>query len=619
MSFFGNLNGGGIKGPDVVINGDGGSLLPTGQSGMRFSSAQINKQDSLLSGINAYDYGQGSVSDDIAYQVTSHKIQKIVPQFRLPSAQTTSPDDITLCHSVSDGDLAFTIRLVHDMQSRMKNYNYFEKQKITRAVDPIINLSTVNYILRGLQTNMDRNDDNWSSFLQATGWPVDKSSYEREAFYGGPYQHRNVSMFIQDYIRPLGVVIGSDMQGGQHQGGGTVDFPVDYVVTILVDGLCDNMLNLWRRTDIKAGCDLLLALVGYNINASTYDPADIAGRTFKKKQPREVGPINHQVNDRDGINSDTYCYPTAKARYTLNHWGQGMMAQDFHDDRKVDLLFELVPTTSDEIDEGVFLGDDRRNRGLWHVARSQVYIRGLGPSQRHDMQTFRNDMANLRGGGLVQSTIAPVWKSATRCVGRKGHPHVTAVHHDEPEDTTTPYSFHASGAGPHASGAGPPPPPGGPPHAMLVGGSHKKGGTEAAIKMQPGYIPVQAQPIVSTARRNTPAQNDAMETGSTSTAKRRLSTTVVNSDKNADADHNAALQINTPVQADKVRKVSGADAMDVEQGVDVKSPTNSIRVATVAPKVYARSLAVGEDVSSGKTVTVARVPSRKRADDAPLV
>ena len=51
-----------------------------------------------------------------------------------------------------------------------------------------------------------------------------------------------------DYTRPLGVVIGSDRQGGQHQGrvgGRGVDVPVDYTVTILVDGLCHNMLNLW--------------------------------------------------------------------------------------------------------------------------------------------------------------------------------------------------------------------------------------------------------------------------------------------------------------------------------------------------------------------------------------
>ena len=84
-----------------------------------------------------------------------------------------------------------------------------------------------------------------------------------ENFQTGKYQHRNVSIFIQDFIRPRGVVIGSELQGGQYQGsgGGGVDFPVDFVVTILVNGLCDNMLNLWKRTEIRAGHDLFFCTV----------------------------------------------------------------------------------------------------------------------------------------------------------------------------------------------------------------------------------------------------------------------------------------------------------------------------------------------------------------------
>jgi len=59
MSFFGGLNNGGIRGPEVAINQAGGSLLPNSGSGLRFSSAQINQQSSLLSGIAPYSYGQG--------------------------------------------------------------------------------------------------------------------------------------------------------------------------------------------------------------------------------------------------------------------------------------------------------------------------------------------------------------------------------------------------------------------------------------------------------------------------------------------------------------------------------------------------------------------------------
>ena len=207
MSFFGELKGGGIRPPDVQINQDGGNLLPTA-SGVRFSGAQINKTNNLLSNIDAYSYGQQSVSDDMAYGVNPHRISKVIPSFKLPGASTSPMDDFTLSHGVSKNDLCFTIRMTSGLESRIKGYSWFVKQGISRAVDPIINLATLNYIIRGLQTNNGANDVNWENFLQSTGWPMDQPGYGRETFYGGKFQHRNVSMFIQDYIRPLGVVIG---------------------------------------------------------------------------------------------------------------------------------------------------------------------------------------------------------------------------------------------------------------------------------------------------------------------------------------------------------------------------------------------------------------------------
>ena len=426
MSLFSGVKNGNIKGPDVVINGDGGSLLPTASSGIRFSSAQINQNPSLLSGIKPYSYGAGSTSDDITYGVTPHKIQKIVPTFSIPSASRDVADDmITMSHSVDDGDIAFTIRMVHDKNSYIKHWNYFSKQNITRAVDPIINICTVNYILRGLQSPMGDNEPTWNSFLQCTGWPVEDETFTLKDFRCGKYQHRNVSMFIQDYIRPLGIVIGSENQGGQHQGGGAVDFPVDFVVTILVDGLCDNMLNIWKRTEIRAGDDLFLALCGTRFDKSDsrhkneeqpLHPIDSHG-SAKGCSDITPGLLKYQFNDDkstgDGrIEHNRFCKPGPDTNYVLNHWAKAQQKARFS--HPPGLLFELVPTTSSEINEGYFLGDDRRNRGLWHIARSQVHIRGCPLAQSENNQTFRQDTANLKSGSLVQSTIAPVWKSATR-------------------------------------------------------------------------------------------------------------------------------------------------------------------------------------------------------------
>ena len=583
MSFFGNLQGGGIKGPDVVINGDGGSLLPSSSSGIRFSSAHINQQNQLLSGVTAYDYGQGSVSDDIAYQVTPHKIQKIVPQFRIPSSRSDQPaHDILLSHAVSDGDLAFTIRIVHDRASRLENYAYFEKQNITRAVDPIINLATVNYILRGLQTDMNQNDENWHAFVQATGWPVEKETYKMKDFKGGDYQHRNISLFIQDYIRPLGVVIGSDNQGGQHQGSnGAVDFPVDHVVTILVDGLCDNMMNLWRRTEIRAGCDLLLALAGVQMKDDKYTPKAF-GATSYHEVDRTKGALSYQVFSNGGIDPRTYALPQENTEYVLNHWAPNQLRQFFA--KEPNLLFELVPTTSVEIDESYFLGDDGRNRGLWHIARSQTYIRASEQAQMRGKQSFRDDSVNLRGGALLQVTVAPTWKHAIS--------QPVKLHHVRPV-------VHA-GKFPVKSSIAVDPSP-----SSLVGG----------LSVGSSVYPVDSPLYLNAAIAR---REPATDTGNTSTGSAVKRNAAGGSDATTGSDitmmsENAPKRAATNAARAK-KSVMDTDA-DVSHNVDMQTDAgvgvDHADVDANASRLYARSVVPG-----AKSVSVARIAAKKSAADA---
>ena len=425
MSLFGGLQGAVNLRPDVVINGHGGNLLPNSSSGIRFSDARINQQQNLLQGVKPYNYGPGSVSDDIAQQVTPHKVQKIIPKLSFPSTDaTTDNKNIVLSHSVDDGDLAFAIRILHNQDIHMKNYQFYKKNNITRAVDTIVNLATVNYLLRGLQTDIPTQRAYWEQFLSSTGWPSQTDTMRLDDFKSGKYQHRNISMFIQDYIRPIGVVIGSDHQGGQHQGDpGACDFPVDFVATLLVDGLCDNLMNLWRGSDINAGDDLLLVLVGNNLATGTKDTFDFIGdepnanfgyTTLNSQPPlSEAGPLKHQVNTTYGINPKKYyglhnesCY-----EYVLNHWKKEQQTVSFGRQGQ-GLVFELVPTTSSEIDMREFLENSRKNRGLWHIGRSQVQIRGRPTGT--NIFGHRNDNANLQAGALIQATIAPMWKAATK-------------------------------------------------------------------------------------------------------------------------------------------------------------------------------------------------------------
>jgi hypothetical protein len=418
-----------VREPDVVINGNGGSLLPQSAADMRFSSSVVNQyratpHDKIL----GHAFHRPSVSDDISHQIVAHKIQKVVPPFSLPSTSTTKSDNMVLYHAVDSGDLAFVLRRRLEVDVRAVRNNFYAKQdRAERAPHgSIINLATVNYILRGLQTVMGDNTVNWESFLRDTGWPVDTPTFKLADFQQGRTQHRNLSMFVQDYIRPLGVVIGSDKQGGQHQGGlDAVDAPVDFVVTILVDGMCDSMLNLWRRTDIRAGDDLLLVLCGYAMSPHEIKTTGAHPQTITVNR----GPMENQfsVNGEGlGVDAKRFSPPELHTPYVLNHWAKAVVHTMFTS--APNILYELVPTTSSEIDEGYFLGDDRRNRGLWHIARSQIQTRGASSYSTLRPQTFRNDNANLEAGVLlVQSTVAPVWKSAV-AAHRKDTSKQTTVH-----------------------------------------------------------------------------------------------------------------------------------------------------------------------------------------------
>ena len=376
-----------------------------------------------------------------------------------------------------------------------------------------------------------------------------------------------------------------------------MDFPVDYVVTILVDGLCDSLCNLWKRCDVRAGADLMLALVGTNLVDSEYVVTDANDKKTGTVARKQGESLRFQVNREYGIGDETYKRPVVSGKYQLNTWQQGLITQKFRNDGNVKLLFELVPTTSDEISEIEFLSDDSKNRGLWQIARSQVFVRGMGAAQTVDSQTFRNDSANLRGG-LLQATIAPVWKGATRSRARGA---VSNIH----AGPTTPCDVHHEGA----AGVKPP-------ASSVGGGAGVRGG--GSVRGAPG-------------RRTTPGGGGGdgvrgkevskesmtesidpdMTMSNVPTAKRKM--TVMS----MAATNVPSLSVDS-MPVEKLRKVTAVLETESAESVPMKTITlGSAAAAAAAPRAYARSVAVGDDVSTnGKTVAVARVASRKRADDA---
>lgn len=91
----------------------------------------------------------------------------------------------SLSHQVDDGDVAFVIRAMFSPFALVSERKKFNKQGILWAVDPIVNLATVNYILHGLQRyGFDKDDHKgWNTLWMALG--IDHHFAGENAFPGG--------------------------------------------------------------------------------------------------------------------------------------------------------------------------------------------------------------------------------------------------------------------------------------------------------------------------------------------------------------------------------------------------------------------------------------------------
>ena len=89
--------------------------------------------------------------------------RKILAEVRNPTTCfRICQSDPSLLVQVDDGDIAFVIRAMfspYELVAEKKKYN---RQGILYAIDPVVNLATVNYILHGLQRyGFDKNDHKW--------------------------------------------------------------------------------------------------------------------------------------------------------------------------------------------------------------------------------------------------------------------------------------------------------------------------------------------------------------------------------------------------------------------------------------------------------------------------
>jgi len=387
MSFFGDLTSGGIRMPEAIF--DQSSMLPpmnTAGYGGGFDGTpdgRINQGSSLFSDMEPYAYGKGDrLSTQTAYLANPHNIQKIVPQLRLPDCINSAEHcHFTLPHSVTDGDVAFVIRFASSgvRSELMNNSATYFKQGAGRAVDYICNISTINYIMRGLFTEERYLNPAWKHFAAALGFDTEYKSIQ--ASYAALQKMRNedyadidnkkqllrksfrslAEQLVRDHFRPLGVVIGSEKQGGQHEvGQKTVTWPVAYIVTISIDGRNENLCNYWRHLDVSSGSDL-----GFFVQ-------------MKKK--------------------DTYALNYTK-QVTQKHFTNSLKEDRGGETSQIMSEFpQLCPGTADALD-----GEDVEMSGHWHFCMSQAMHHKATTKQMF------NDVTTLHVGALMLSTISVVW------------------------------------------------------------------------------------------------------------------------------------------------------------------------------------------------------------------
>lgn len=401
----------GVRGaqfPDVVMNS--GPLPPTGGLPAPLhdtADGKINYNSTLLGDLQPYAYGEGAyLSTQQSYMNIPHRIQKILPVIYLPE-----PDGLStfrLSHSVDDGDVAFSMRL--DKQSlfctNLKQAS--KRQSLGTAIDPFINLPTLNYILAGIQLHLSINDQ--GEMRPNSLWHSLLLSLDRTRFN----EHRNYNVdiltlmdlvhIIRSCIRPFGIVRGSEKQGGQNEmTESPATWPVPFVVTMVLDGKEDHVVNMWNHLDVSAGEDLVLHL---------------------KPMPLKKYTLNHYYKHPTYKNFDALCgdhkvvWQLVPDKFSLDSsipelyehvidhplsaqwciWGLPLKLQlkDAYSNENVLSAAQFISA----------LDVNWQELGYWHIGRTQMR---MNKYSLDDTCYYHNDMVNGLHSQYMMLTFEPVF------------------------------------------------------------------------------------------------------------------------------------------------------------------------------------------------------------------
>jgi hypothetical protein len=295
----------------------------------------------------------------------------------------------------------------------------------------MINLCTLNYILAGMQicTLLDATRPAWDRLFNY----LDKYRFPGYVAGAGAhlYNFEDIKHLVRHLCRPLGVAHGSEKQGGQHEGSlAPVTWPVDFVISLVLDGKDANMVNIWHRFDVESGNDLVLRL---------------------KHVPLPPGN-----------------------KYTLNHYAKGLMEKTFSPNllqqiragggHRITHIWQLVPevfsldlepTYNTVVNNPFFPYDPAsvhprfvprgleyvwQQTGYWHIARAQIHCKHYGTEEY-----YYNDLANNLRTGHMDVTFQPTFQAvpyrhlgapvAPAVHGRRGRNVFNVLGDEEPTDS----------------------------------------------------------------------------------------------------------------------------------------------------------------------------------------
>jgi hypothetical protein len=381
----------GARFPDVVMNqgplpGTGGLPNPLHDT----ADGRINYNSSLLGDIEPYAYGEpGYLSSQNSYLNIPHRIQKIVPCLHLPEPNENR--SFMLSHPVDDGDISFTMRLDRNSEvcSGLSNRSML-RAGLGTAIDPMINLCTLNYILAGVQicTQIPTVRNKWDQFMHH----LDKKRFNGTVTQ--TYNYEDIKHIVRHIIKPFGVAHGSEKQGGQHEGTmSSVQWPVSFVVSLILDGKDANVVNIWNYHDVEAGNDLVLRLKAV--------PLPPGGKFTLNHYPKSLTEksftpgLLRQMTDNTNVSHVWQLVPDI---YSL-------------DLEKPEELFDafagLNPRFVPALQTPMVPDLAWQQEGYWHIARAQIHSRKYGLEAY-----YYNDLANNLRTGHMDVTFQPCFCAA---------------------------------------------------------------------------------------------------------------------------------------------------------------------------------------------------------------